>query len=81
MVDFIRHRFGKEVNNSCVTHAIKRMGFTRIIVSNTMEADRPIRLTSRADNKRLVGEAERPAFGSVSCPSHRSGSDREADAS
>jgi len=32
MVEFIKERFGKEVNHSCVTHAIKRLGFTRIIV-------------------------------------------------
>ena len=33
MVEFIKERFGKEVNHSCVTHAIKRLGFTRIIVT------------------------------------------------
>lgn len=35
MVEFIKERFGKEVNHSCVTHAIKRLGFTRIIVRKT----------------------------------------------
>ncbi|MCJ1388017.1 hypothetical protein MMC18_000861 [Xylographa bjoerkii] len=40
MVDFVRDRFGKEVNNSCVTHAIKRMGFTRIIIMRGLWATR-----------------------------------------
>ncbi|MCJ1439156.1 hypothetical protein MMC27_008547 [Xylographa pallens] len=40
MVDFVRLRFGKEVNNSCVTHAIKRMGFTRIIIMRGLWATR-----------------------------------------